>query len=182
MAEPKMPSPEELKKIEASRREADIDLIRRGADYEIKSVGVDDGLAAELNKEHAKERVQTLGEWIRLNKMIVCPNEFLTEKDRKDFANIKRAFAIAYNSEVLYVDIDANVACFQLPRHGQVGEFGVGVADWAEHVRSVKGVMTTRLGFVWADSLLERFVNAGERYRVGLERQAKKKEAEEFNF
>ena len=57
------------------RRESDADLIKRGADYELKSVPLE--LADELIAEKKGELVPNLADFIRLNKIIACPREAL---------------------------------------------------------------------------------------------------------
>lgn len=91
--------------------EADIDLIRRGASYEITGMPAD--LADELIAEQRGELYPDLASFIKLNKTIVCPKDEMSEDIAEQLKNAKGIISLrTFYDGYLFVDAEGNVAKF----------------------------------------------------------------------
>jgi len=177
MPEPKMPTPENVEKIDKSRRKAAKELIDMGADYTIGAVGPE--VEDKLKQEKVGEWTNTLGEWIKLNKTIACPRDFLNEHDQGYFDAKKRSFVI-WSNKIYFIDKDGSIAAIVSPQVKQVGELqNVQLMQRDEWIMS----KLEELGFVYRQSQLEgQISNSVARYQKHLEEQAKEKTVKEFDF
>lgn len=94
------------------QRELDIDLIRRGASYEITSVPSD--LAEELIKEERGELFPDLASYIRLNKVIACPKEAFDEMSAEDLKDAIGVVNWCNGRDWYFIDKDGNVAMVKI--------------------------------------------------------------------
>lgn len=184
-----MPFGEQMPKMEQDNQrderqvEADIDLIRRGASYEI--TGMPSDLADDLIKEQSGELYPDLATYIKLNKVIACPKEDLDEETAKRLATATGFITDNSGGEMYYVDVDGNIANFNANR------------DTLRKIRSVREIAEKdsilhrvyqeleALGFKWynqAADLSGIVLGAVGKHRDKVREEKRKEKEDNFNF
>lgn len=163
--------------------EADIDLIRRGASYEI--TGMPSDLADELIKEQAGELYPDLATYIRLNKTIACPKEELDEETSKKLANSTGLLVDNGNDQMYFVDSDGNIANFKFDRNTLKKIRSAKEA--AEHDDVLHKVYNEleSIGFKWympSHDNQRAMLEAVYQYRKKVSEKEKREKHEKFNF
>lgn len=164
------------------QRELDIDLIRRGASYEITSVPSD--LADDLIKEQRGELYPDLATFIRINKSIACPKEEVEEENLAIPDDAKGLITTDSYYNFYYVDHEGNIATFRLNRDDMKQIISLRESTHEDITHTLYGQLEG-LGFKWYNQpslLKDDMLRAVYQYRKRLADKEQETKHENFDF
>jgi hypothetical protein len=175
-----MPKSEQNDHKDERQIEGDIDLIRRGASYEI--TGMPSDLADDLIKEQSGELYPDLASFIMVNKTVACPKEEWSENTTGRLTNAKGILRQEGNS-MYYVDSNGDISTFRI------------AFEDLQNIRSMREIERSdfhsiyrqleNLGFKWYNQkpeVQDAIMTAVYQYRRRAAEQEKTAKHDNFNF